>query len=152
MLARTFLTSKQLGITDIQRDALITTLGMLERGELKHTQHKSMPGYPDVNLPLGKAGFTGHFNMAYWSYQVGCGTLMCLGGTSAIIAGDDELWGCSTDSISNKELRELFMPGWGYGRYDWDKVTTEQAAAGLSNYLTRGSAHWGEVLESIVYE
>ncbi len=149
MLARTFLTAKDLGITDIQRDALITTLGMLERGELKHTQGRDMPGFPDVCLPNGTAGFTGHFNMSYWMYQIGCGTIACLGGTSAMVAGDEYLWGdCHVeDDAPEGPLERLFMPGGPNHIYKWENITTDKAAVALSNYLTTGEAQWGEVLQ-----
>ncbi len=149
MLARTFLTAEALGITDIQRDALIATLGMLERGELIHIQDREMPGYPDVNLPNGEVWFTGHFNMSYWSYKIGCGTIACLGGTSAMVAGDEHLWGDHhvEDDVPDGPLERLFMPG-GLGLLDeWKDITTEQAAMALSNYLTTGEARWEEVLE-----
>ncbi len=153
MLARTFLTTEDLGLTDIQRDALIKTLGMLERGELVHIQGRDMPGYANVLLPSGEPGFTGHFNMSYWMYQIGCGTIACLGGTSAMVAGDEHLWGDHhvEDDVPGGPLERLFMPGGIDLLYEWKDITTEQAARALSNYLTTGEARWEEILEKRVF-
>ncbi len=148
MLARTFLTAERLGLTERQREALITTLGMLERGELKHIHHHEMPGYPHVHLPNGEVGFTGHFNMSYWSYQVGCGTIACLGGTAAMVAGDEGLWGDRSELLEcrmNAPLRRLFMLDI-VVKYKWGDITTGHAAKALSNYLRNGEAEWDNVL------
>jgi hypothetical protein len=62
-----FLSAEALGITESQRDALITVLGMMERGEITEET----------------------FHMAMW-----CGTSCCIGGHASLVGGRN-LFACA---------------------------------------------------------
>lgn len=130
MLARTFLSAKQLDITEKQHAALIDILGRLERGELVHCSVKVE--YEDFDFVEDKL----FFNMLEW---MTCGTVGCIGGWA------EALHDITFDVRSNRKLNELFfMPR--HTSIQMANVTVEQAAHALSNYLTTGRASWNEVL------
>lgn len=118
MLAQNFKTPAELGIDDHEFEALVKVLGMLERGEIEER----------------------HFSMSKVMANTDCGTVACILGHCRIIGGDHLLntfrpgfpW----------PLIKLFM----YGDDRRFKVTREQGAMGLRNYLTSGEPHWDEVL------
>jgi hypothetical protein len=126
MLARSFLSAADLGISDQWRDALIAVLGKLERDELTHLHAGDIDGQTDI------------FNMVIWySSGADCGTVGCIGGWAETI-GQFQFPGEMPDDLDN-----LFYPP---DQYSFDSVTTDQAAAALSNYLTVGSPCWRDVL------
>lgn len=134
MLAQNFMKSKALKITDKEHGALIAVLHALDRGELKHRNHAKPDG------PNG-------FNMGRLRNEMACGTVACLKGWAQTFAGKEDVF----DSFRmTSAVADLFM----YQCIDrpetmkWnrEKVTTDQAAHALRNYLTSGAARWGEVL------
>jgi hypothetical protein len=135
MLSQNFKTPADLGHTEKEHAALVTVLGMLERGELKHVKLSE----PREWSPSGKL-FTGHFNMGEWNVMAGCGTVGCIGGTAEMLMKDIFNYPYSD------ELEELFYPPMEEDYTDITDITTDQAARALRSYLTTGKANWKEVL------
>jgi hypothetical protein len=137
MLAQNFKSAADLGLTDQEHSALITTLGMMERGEIK---------FFDVRMDdaLDRRGkeFSGLFNLSMWADEFSCETVACIGGTAELVGK------LPRDSINDKcdilsDLYELCYPK---GNIEYEKVTVEQAAKALRSYLTTGKANWAEAL------
>ncbi len=135
MLAQNFKSAAELRLTDPELSALQKTLVLLETGKLIHA-------VPD-EAPCQTRSFTGHFNMAWWDLEVGCGTICCIGGTAELIGGlqQDSL---DRRSSLNPELNNLFYPGIErpLGGVSLMSITPEQAATALRSYLTTGDARW----------
>jgi hypothetical protein len=130
MLAQNFKTATDLGITENELSALITVLGMLERGELKHVI--------DYDLRKNQIGpLTGHFNMLEWNVSASCGTVCCIGGTAELIMGRE---------FENEppELHKLFFPNI---NSTYRNITVEQAAIALRSYLTTGNSNWRKAVD-----
>src|SRR3954469_18561259 len=141
MLAQSFMTAKDLDLTDEQHSALIKVLALLETEEITY-----LPSRKDLLLLPKKH----YFNMAIWYgpnpknlNEVECGTMGCIGGTAGAIAGDSLLFdinhlepgGCKDDTA----LSFLFFPNIHTG---YASITAEQAATALRSYLTTGSCDW----------
>lgn len=140
MLAQNFKAPADLGIEARWFEALVKTLGMLERGELRHTATAELKPLCSERV----SPEAGLFNMNRWSVKFQCGTVCCLGGTAEAI-------GQFRFSGMPKKLIHLFHPG----KEDnanlsrlggYEAITTEQAAIALRNYLTHGEARWAEAL------
>ena len=132
MLARTidvgsFKTAAELKITEVAFEALVTVLGMLERGEIE----------------------AAYFDMQEW-WQPGrdrrgryCGSVGCIGGWMdfvAVRAGHNV--GELQPSWKNVDLHELCHPM----TLDAWFATPGQAAVAVRNYLTSGDAQWKAVM------
>lgn len=133
MLARTFKSPEELGITPSEHNALVLTLDALERGEIQHVY---------CNEEISSTGrsqlFTGHFNMLHWSEKFPeCGTIACLGGTAEMLGN------LPSGTLMNQELDDLFFPEIDT---DYNVITVDQAAQVLRHYLTTGKQNWKEVL------
>lgn len=133
MLAQSFKSAADLGITEPQRDALRKTLVLLETGKLRHVPLK----YWDDLEPMART-FTGHFNMNYWGNHHACGTVACIGGTASIV-GNVEF------ADMPRALDDLFYPN-ALNSTAWADITTAQAATALRSYLTTGNANWAEAV------
>lgn len=131
MLARSFLSATDLGISDVERDALIKVLGMLERGELVHR---------GTDLVAGHNGF----NMGWAGSRTDCGTLACIGGWVAILRKGHPDPTYVYGSV-NGPLHGLYWPRHLRG-LRLSEITAEHAAHALSNFLTAGKPRWHEVL------
>lgn len=129
MLAQSFKTADDLGISKVEQEALIKVLGMLERGDL-------------IDVSFGTECDNG-FNMG--TSGEGCGTPACIGGWAANLMGISQLDYLNRYSYSksyrNPALYELF----------WNETACEtakaaDAATALRSYLTTGEARWDLVL------
>lgn len=132
MLAQNFKSASDLQISDVELSALITVLGMLERGELVHEEN--MYDYP----PLGNK-----FNMGIALTQTSCGTLGCIAGWAYAVSNREaftEIVSSNGWNRKNKGLIKLF--GIGYRTHYLSQYTTDQAAVALRSYLTTGEAKW----------
>lgn len=140
MLAQNFKTPADLGIQDKWFEALLKLLGMLERGELRHTSTvKLKPLCDDRVRPE-----VGLFNMNRWSVAFECGTVCCLGGTAEAIGG-------FRFGRMPEKLVHLFHPGQESHKVlhragGYETITMEQAAIALRNYLSSGEPRWEEAL------
>jgi hypothetical protein len=132
MLAQNFKTPADLEIREVEFKALVTTLGMLERGELKMASEYARDGEsadPSQSDP-------GLFHMAAWCTNAGCGTVMCIGGTAECIM--KQAFKDIPDGLD--DLFHMYKTPHGFR-----DVTVEKAAAATRNYLTYGDARWNEV-------
>ena len=123
-----FMSAKQLGLETPEYEALKKTLDMLESDGISHSY---------LGPPNEKDGLV--FNMAAWHNSYGCGSVCCIGGTAEMV-GQLERYSLDTKAKNNRQLRELFYPL--NQSIDFGKITTEQAAAALRNYLITGKPNW----------
>jgi len=143
MLAQNFKTAADLGIKEVEFDALQTVLGMLERGELIYGK---TPLAKQFRLP-------NEFNMAVVLDESDCGSIGCLCGWAHIVSGRQafaELIGRSWENEYEviqavpANLRRLFRFGAIAGSlYD---IKPEQAAVALRSFLTTGEPRWSEAV------
>jgi hypothetical protein len=140
MLAQSFMSAADLGISDQQRDALQKTLVLLETGKLEHIP--TALSLPDEEQEVVPPEFGGTFNMRWWSFAHNCGTAGCIGGTAEMISGVGfGMWG------AHPGLSKLFWPVSIFEKEeDLDSITTSQAAHALRSYLTTGDAKWAEAV------
>lgn len=143
MLARSFLPAAELGISEIEQDALVRTLHMLERAEIAWCG--------DTFVRFNGNGFS----MATFGTKNECGTVACICGWAHLLSNGlafPEV-ACDHASLSEHRMtkrlpqgaRDLFaFIGWSGAMPS--KVTVAQAAHALSNYLTIGEPRWAEAL------
>jgi hypothetical protein len=126
MLARSFLPATALGISEVEREALIATLYAFERGEVDN------------------------FTMRH--FRESCGTPACICGWANYFSEGRAFMEVSSMSGTRavkrlyrrlpKQLQLLFDI---QGFPQQAGATQPQAAAALSNYLTLGEPRWEEV-------
>lgn len=129
MLAQSFMTHTDLGVTAEEHTALIKVLGMLERGELVHDASS-------VRISHG-------FNMGVWGHD--CGTTACIGGWVASLIGkiqEDYVCGVPKDHCLNR----LYWPEEGVDVPNFSAVTPTQAAFALRSFLSTGKPNWAEAM------
>jgi hypothetical protein len=145
MLAQNLKTSAELGISDVEFDALFRVLGMLERGELKHVRvEASASPFPDYSR-----GYTCHFNMFRVAIPYGeCGTAACILGTARLLFGLKLFAGWEKQGLP-ENLLALFWPMAQLGARPSGSITPSQAAIALRNYLTHGDPRWAEALATL---
>jgi hypothetical protein len=126
MLARSFLSATDLGISEVERDALIATLFAFERGEIAN------------------------FTMRH--FRETCGTPACICGWANYFSQGLAFAEVSSMSgvLATKRLyarlpRQLHYLFDIQGFPQQSGATQAQAAAALSNYLTVGEPRWDEV-------
>lgn len=121
MLAQSFMTAKELQISDKELAALIKVLGMLERGDLKDAMQ-------DERCDNG-------FNMG--TQGAGCGTPACIGGWVATLMNVPQMK--YVDSYMLTKGRPQ-----GISNLYWTTLSAsvEQAAIALRNFLTTGQPRW----------
>lgn len=141
MLAQSFMSAADLGLTEPHRLALQKVLVLLETGEMKF--EKVPPGAQTEYEPENRK-YGGFFNMASWAMTHGCGTVACIGGTAELI-GNVTFTSDFGNDIDDPSLRELFMPSC-IPLYEWRDITVSQAARALRSYLTTGDAKWAEAV------
>jgi hypothetical protein len=137
MLAQNFKTAAELGLNDVQLDALQKTLVLFETGKVVFAT-EIFVGLCAVEQ---SSEFTGHFNMANWSARGKCGTVGCIGGTAEMIGGLP-INSLNDASNYNYALENLFYAN--DAKVRLEKITVEQAARALRNYLTTGHANWAQ--------
>ena len=139
MLAANFLTAAELHISEDLRDALITILGRLERGEFKAIDFAAQVKGLHIDGDL--------FAMNHWCTNSSCGTIRCIGGWAEEVMGRP-LTRMVEGAFSFIEptppnLMHLFFPGQTAQTY----ATDADAAVALRNYLTTGNANWKEIVK-----
>lgn len=139
MLARNFMSAADLRITDEAYEALITFLGMAERGEVKHEPLNFNIPY---NSNLNHTGTVHYINMMMWNItNPSCGTVSCIGGSMEILMGKD------MDSNDMSRMNELFHPMGGGGMSErWNSITIPQVSQAIRNFLATGKPNWKEVV------
>lgn len=130
MLTRTYKTATELEIPQKLFDALLKVRDILESGKLVH--------HP-ISFPTIPNGF----NMLDWKTRDECNTVACIGGWAEMFAGEK----FNSDRFTEGFYRLCYpksLPGDRYN-YNYDKITTAQAARAITNYLTTGDSKWQEV-------
>lgn len=136
MLAQSFLSAAELGISEEQKEALIKTLVLLEMGKLRH---RRLSDLRDLRIFDHPREFTGDFNMAVVAAEHSCGTVCCIIGTAEAISGVSfEGWS------ANERLNDLGIAA-GAGSLFFD-IEPTQAARALRSYLNCGDAKWHEAV------
>lgn len=131
MLAQNFKSPADLALTDEEFRGLITTLGMMERGELTHVK---------APQPIRSAShFTGHFNMDWWAHEADCGSVCCIGGTAELVGG------FRFSRAARDRLGALFYPSRDRPSVtNYATITPTQAARALRSFLITGEPRWAE--------
>lgn len=136
MLKPNFMSAADLGIDQVERDALISVLGMLERKEFVHGKH------PAATIPNRGRN---EFNMSAILEEHGCGTIACLMGWAHIASGRKAFADyCGPRFKSHLDwgrppaLKRLF--GLASPWVVLNQVTPDRAAEALRNYLITGRA------------
>ena len=127
MLAQNFKTAKELGLADVEVEALATVLGMLERGDIMREQ----------------------FHMGHFRHQ--CRTPACICGWAHHISGGkafpelSSLYGPMIlyRRFSNSLIGLFRLTA---TRGSGGDITPAQAAIALRNYLTHGEPRWAEAM------
>jgi hypothetical protein len=133
MLAQSFKSAADLGISEPQLKALMKTLVLLETDRMIHVEAR--------DYVMDGTKFSGHFNMGNWRRAAECGTVACIGGTAELIGRVR----FAHYGAANPRLKELFHPS-RWPQDDWSKITPAQAATALRSYLTTGDARWDLVV------
>lgn len=133
MLAQSFMSAADLGITEAQRDALQKVLVLLETDKLTHIRLESASFQDPSEV------FTGHFSMVDWNQPHECGTVCCIAGTAELVGG---LPSYSWPNVHG--LNDLFIPY--LAEASLADITPAQAARALRSYLTTGDAKWAEAV------
>lgn len=125
MLTQNFQTPTALGISDVEFEALVKVLGMLERGEI-----------PEQQFHMDRVQHT-------------CGTPSCICGWANHISNGAAfpLTGIFQDAPNWDSFSENLLTLFSYGPRNpgWvDSASTAQAAIALHNYLTHGEPRWEE--------
>lgn len=150
MLAQSFKTAKELGISQQAIEALQKVLVLFETEKVRYIPEDEyqLRGYPDMPYAVDSSNPNSAkilFNMSSWSSPRDCGTVCCIGGTAALISGIDfNALVHSRNGISKEiqSLYRLFYPDCS----GYDDVTVDQAAQALRNYLTTGEPQWPQVM------
>jgi hypothetical protein len=139
MLARYFLTPKQLNCSQLDIDAAIKLLGMLERGELEFVELKEARGWDGNSGQYYDVGVLPHgtgLNMGWWDEEDEDGNFCgCLGGWMERLKGRP---------LSNRMVdawEDLFYPATLDSRND-HSFTPARCARALHTKLTTGCAQW----------
>lgn len=145
MLAQSFKSADQLGITEPQKSALMKTLVLLETGKLTHVTG-------DLNVKsVHSELYTGHFSIRAWAADTDCGTVRCIGGTAEAVGHVKfDNWshgGAHFPEHPRHRLYNLFSPP--LPTSAWGAITDAQAAAALRSYLTTGNAKWHEAVSPV---
>jgi hypothetical protein len=127
VLAQNFKTAKELDLADVEFEALVKVLGMLERGEIAREE----------------------FHMGHFRHE--CRTPACICGWAHHISAGKafpELT-CSLGPMIlyrrfSSALVDLFRLT--AARGSGGEITPPQAAIALRNYLTHGEARWAEAM------
>lgn len=132
MLANSYKTAAELGISEVEVQALVKVLGMLERGELH-----------DVEYALADPKTPFDFCMAQTTASSSCGTIGCIAGWAYVLSNGKAFSEIKEPELLDawtEELRDLFGIGEHIGLL-FDRKT-KHAALALRSYLTTGDARW----------
>jgi hypothetical protein len=137
MLANNFKTPSALGISEVEFDALVRVLGMLERGDIPDDQFTMRRVQHPCRTPACLCG---------WANHVSDGRAFPLHEHARPLAmfASARSYGPRWNELPRR-VQELF----GYGGRPTDPVyaaTPPQAAAALRSFLTHGEARWADAL------
>jgi hypothetical protein len=145
MLARSFKSAEELGMKEVERDALITVLGMMERGEIE-----------DQKFNMNRYFFVKPLITVSWdnSHPEDCRTPACICGWANHVSGGkafpELVGGIGPGYRLPDDARVLFniMHDSTMVVKKVRKATVSQTAIALASYLTTGKANWKQALEA----
>lgn len=125
MLAQNFKTAKELGLADVEVEALITVLRMLERGEIGRQEFHMGHFQHECRTPACICG---------WAHHISCGRAF------------PELAAHCGPMILYRRFSEptIALFRLTAARGSGGDITPAQAAIALRNYLTYGEPRWAE--------
>ncbi len=128
-----FLSASELHITEQEREALIRAyVFMTTNKKFRHMIDADNSNSNDII-----------FNMSNWNYKTDCGTVCCIGGTAEMLMNmQGKNFSFDLDG-SSASLYNLFYPPF---KYNYNKIMIPEATQALYNFLTKGEAHWNEIL------
>jgi hypothetical protein len=136
MLANNFMAPSALGLSDVEFEALVKVLGMLERGEIADDQFTMRRVQHPCRTPACLCGWANHVSAGRaFPFQAQSRLTMFSNATA---------YGPRWSELPQPVLR-LF----GYGGRPTDPVyaaTPSQASIALRSFLTHGEARWAEAL------
>lgn len=143
MLAQNFKTATDLGIKDVELDALIKVLGMLERGEI-----------PKAAFDMGR--FRPYYSSEE-SVVAECGTVGCICGWANFISNGAAFPELNELRIGDPLMRRISPAARHAFAMDdhtqteltgriWSEGTPASAAVALRSFLSTGDANWAEAL------
>ena len=135
MLASNFMTPSALGISDVEFDALVTVLGMLERGEIPEDQFTMRRVQHPCRTPACLCG---------WAHHVSAGRAFPHAPPPRTMFGNAATYRPRWNDLPRR-LLELFAVGGGPADPVY-AATTSQASIALRNFLTGGEPRWAEAL------
>lgn len=138
MLAQNFLDSTALGISEVERNALIKVLGALEREEIPDLDRRAAHTF----VPLLRRQKLKFFYMPLSRVNTDCGTAGCIRGHAEWLTNDDTMFEGVVQRDRGDPLHDLFYPSQGID------AKAHQAASALRNFLTLGEPRWGEALKT----
>ena len=135
MLANNFMTPSALAISDVEFEALVQVLGMLERREIPDDQFTMRRVQHPCRTPACLCGWANHVSAgrAFPLYEKPGATI----------------FSSATYAPSWRDMPRPLLDLFGYGGRATDPVygaTSSQAAIALRNYLTQGQPRWAEAL------
>lgn len=131
-----FLSAEELGLSEIQRCALLKTLAHLEHGKLDggNWKDRTRPSY---------------FDMQMWGGE--CGTVCCIGGSAEALIGSRHVFWQHRNSNAPTDLYRLFYPSADPKHPAWSS-SPSQAAVALRGYLETGKADWNAAMKTPKYQ
>ncbi len=141
------LSATELGILDNERDALIETLALLERGMLRHVSGEALDNMRETTethyRPPYEKKWGKMFNMNFWADEFeDCGTVACIGGTAETVGQ------MRFDEKSRMHLSPLFFPD--SGRWNYEEITISEAAKALRGFLETGDPdQWSQMDQEV---
>ena len=135
MLANSFMTPSALGISDVEFDALVKVLGMLERSEITDDQFTMRRVQHPCRTPACLCG---------WANYVSAGQAFPLYAKPGLTVFSD-----ATYAPRWRDMPRPLLNLFGYAGRATDPVyaaTPSQAAIALRNFLTQGEPRWAEAL------
>jgi hypothetical protein len=136
MLANNFKTPSALGLREVEFEALVKVLGMLERGEILDDQFTMRRVQHPCRTPACLCG---------WANYVSDGQAFPLQPRAPLLPFASPSTYGPRWNVMPRPLLELF----GYGGRPTDPVyaaTPSQAAYALRSFLTRGEPRWAEAM------
>jgi len=119
-------TAQELGITDIEREALVMVMNMLRTGEIKFGA-------------LSNPGPGKRINMATWRMTDECGTVACVGGWCQLLTSGKAFahtYGGTMVHVGDYQLQRLFFPP----RPKHQKANA--IANAIESFLMTGQTKW----------
>jgi len=127
VLAQNFKSAEELGLAEVEVEALVTVLRMLERGDIAREQFHMGQFRHECKTPACICGWAHHISRgrAFSELASACGPIIL-------------------HRRASSALNDLFRLT--QARGSGGEITPAQAAVALRNYLTHGEPRWAEAL------